>query len=66
MKEYLLRKWYPSLPTEWYNSFIVVVERDNLKYELHPSLKGSTRFATISEREVERNEEFWKEIKPEK
>jgi hypothetical protein len=64
MKEYKLIKWYPSLPTEWYaNEFpIIVVERED-GYHLHPSLKGMTRFAIIPEREVDRNEHFWKELK---
>ena len=68
MKEYVLKKWYPSLPTDWHsNDFpIIVVEKGNLGYHLHPSLKTMTRFASISEREVERNEEFWEEIKPKK
>lgn len=67
MKEYKLRRWYPSLPTDWHsNDFpIVVVEREE-GYHLHPSLKGMTRFAIISEREVERNKKFWKRLKPEK
>ena len=68
MREYILKKWYPSLPTDWHsNDFpIIVVERENSEYHLHPSLKTMTRFASISEREVERNEEFWEEIKPKK
>jgi len=64
MKEYILKKFYPSLPTEWHgdNGFpIIVVERED-GYHLHPSLKGKTRFAIIPEREVERNEEFWEYI----
>lgn len=67
MKEYRLIQWYPSLPTEWiwhdkeFELPIVVVEREG-GYHLHPSLKGKTRFAIISEREVERNEEFWMEL----
>ncbi len=66
MKEYKLIQWYPSLPTEWIdNSFpIIVVNRNGDQYHLHPSLKGLTRFAVVSEREVERNEEFWKEVVP--
>ncbi len=68
MKEYKLVQWYPSLPTEWFDSEfpIIVVERENDEYHLHPSLKGLTRFAIISEREVDRNEEFWKELVPKK
>lgn len=68
MKEYILKKWYPSLPTDWHsNDFpIIVVEIESSKYHLHPSLKNMTRYAIISEREVERNEEFWEEIKPRK
>ena len=67
MKEYKLVKFYPSLPTDWHtNPFpIVVVERKD-GYHLHPSLKDKTRFAIIPEREVDRNEEFWQELKPAK
>jgi len=65
MKEYRLKQWYPTLPTEWHGEEnIIVVERGykDTVYELHPSLKGTTRFATLTEREVERNEEFWQEV----
>lgn len=68
MKEYKLIKWYPSLPTEWYNNSefpIIVVKRED-GYHLHPSLKGKTRFAIIPKREVERNAEFWVEVSAEK
>ena len=67
MREYVLKKWYPSLPTDWHsNDFpIVVVERENSEYHLHPSLKNMTRFATISEKEVENSPEFWEELVPE-
>lgn len=71
MKEYLLKQWYPSLPTEWiwhdkeFELPIIVVERED-GYHLHPSLKGKTIFAIIPEREVERNEYFWTEISPKK
>ena len=63
MREFKLITWYPSLPTEWYaNEFpIIVIEREG-GYHLHPSLKGMTRLAVISEREVERNEHFWMEL----
>ena len=69
MKEYKLKQWYPSLPTEWiwcdeekhFEFPIIVVERED-GYHLHPSLKGKTRFAIIPEREVDRNEDFWVEI----
>lgn len=68
MKEYKLKKWYPTLPTEWVDEdTIVVVERlhrghNKTIYCLHPSLKGTTRYAELTEREVERNEEFWQEL----
>lgn len=68
MKEYKLKKWYPSLVIKWKNTEfpIVVVKRENSEYRLHPSLKNMTRLATISEREVENNPEFWEELVPEK
>lgn len=71
MREFNLKQWYPSLPTEWHwhdKEFefpIIVVERED-GYHLHPSLKGKTRFAIIPEREVDKNEEFWVEISPTK
>lgn len=67
MREFKLLKWYPTLPTEWYNSEfpIIVVERET-SFALHPSLKGKTRFAEITEREVDRNGEFWEELIPSK
>ena len=65
MKEFKLKRWYPSLPTEWIdNDFpIVVVERENSEYHLHPSLISMTRFAIIPEREVERNKKFWERVR---
>lgn len=67
MRHFILKKWYPSLPTEWiwhnkdFELPLTVVECED-GYHLHPSLKEITRFAIIAEREVERNEEFWTEI----
>lgn len=67
MKEYKMIQWYPTLPTEWYKEKnIVVVKRDNV-YMLHPSLKDQTKEVTgLTEREVEKNKKFWKELKPKK
>jgi hypothetical protein len=65
MREFKLKRWYPSLPTEWHGEDnIIVVERgyNHTVYELHPSLKGTTRFAILTEREVENNSEFWEEV----
>lgn len=66
MREFKLIQWYPSLVAEWrWSEFpIVVVARED-GYRLHPSLKGLTRQATVDSQEVEKNKDFWSELKAE-
>lgn len=62
MKEYKLKRWYPSLPSDWkHKETVVVVERDN-GYELHPSHNNLTH-EVLRTREVV-DTEFWEELKP--
>lgn len=65
MKEYKLVSYYPSLPSAWKgNDFPIVVVESEKGYELHPSLKNLTRFATLTSNEVENEPEFWRQCKP--
>ncbi len=61
MKKYRLKKWYPSLPLEWKDNGIIIVEKyDNISYK---KLLEEGVFQIISSRDVENNPDFWEEVK---
>lgn len=63
MKEYTLKRWYPTLPVDWkHPEIIIVVEREH-GFNLHPSLKNSLTEETIRFGEVTHSE-FWEEVLP--
>lgn len=63
MKEFKLRKWYPSLPENWKNKHIVIIESAH-GFRLHPAINnGDLTDETVRWTEVVESE-FWEEVVP--
>lgn len=63
MKEYRLKKWYPSLPQNWKQKGDIIVVQRQYGFKLHPSIEDGLTDETIRFTEVTDNE-FWEELKP--